>query len=240
MCAYAVALKQLLPEIEMPLLGGIGGMSVRYKHLPIIFLSTAIFFHLLRVPSTYVLFTVFGFSFSWIYLRFFQTRDGFTGDTSDQFAFATFLPPTLQYVRMSAVGLSTSNNVDRVSFAYAQSWFCSPVAVPVGNVLWKLFCGCGCGSTGGSRRDAAQAQPSRVVDMNKYSGFSVLDQPGDADRRRQLGLKALDARMASIKASPAPKSSFAISSVLNTQPGRTIPGITTSASIDVAPQQEEV
>jgi hypothetical protein len=101
----------------------------------------------------------------------------------------------------------------------------------VANVISKLFC---CASA--SRRDVAQqqSQPSRIVDLSKYSGFSVLDQPGDADRRRQVGLKALDARMASIKSSPAPKSSVSVSSVLNTQPGRTIQGITTSASIDVA------
>jgi hypothetical protein len=96
-CAYAVALKQLVPDIEMPLLGGIGGMSVRYKHLPIMFLGTGLFFHFLRVPSTYIMLTVFGFLFSWMYLRFFQTRDGFTGDSSDQFAFTTFLPPVIQY-----------------------------------------------------------------------------------------------------------------------------------------------
>lgn len=51
-----------------------------------------ILFAILGLPGTSLPFVVYGALVSWVYLRFFQRRDGFIGDSSESFSFIMFFP----------------------------------------------------------------------------------------------------------------------------------------------------
>jgi hypothetical protein len=59
-------------------------------------LTINMIFFVLGFPSESLPFTFFGVIFGWIYLRFFQVRDGAVGDRSEAFSFASFFPEPLQ------------------------------------------------------------------------------------------------------------------------------------------------
>jgi len=68
---------------------------------PLLFVIFAILSSLFSsAPIQFVPFIVFGTYGAWIYLRYFQRKPeaGLKGDSSAEFAFATFFPGPLQYV----------------------------------------------------------------------------------------------------------------------------------------------
>eukprot|EP00887_Chlorella_sp_A99_P000679 scaffold5.g679.t1 len=106
--ALLVALKQLLPDSEVAVLGGL--VRCRVKHLPSIYvalmcsLSAA-----LHAIAQYAPFVLFGTYCAWLYLRFVKPdSSGLRGDPSEDFKFASFFPPPAQPA------------VDRVSGAVAR------------------------------------------------------------------------------------------------------------------------
>jgi membrane associated rhomboid family serine protease len=91
LASFSVAMKQLMPENQLPMLCGL-----RIKHLPALSLVFSLF--LLTKPLL-ILFVLFGIIYGWIYLRFFQSKgSNIIGDMSDQFSFASFFPEPIQPV----------------------------------------------------------------------------------------------------------------------------------------------
>jgi len=89
LASFSVAMKQLMPENQLPMLCGL-----RIKHLPALSLVFSIFF--LSKPLL-ILFVLFGIIYGWIYLRFYQNKgNNIVGDMSDQFSFASFFPEPIQ------------------------------------------------------------------------------------------------------------------------------------------------
>jgi len=89
LASFSVAMKQLMPENQLPMLCGL-----RIKHLPALSLVFSIF--LLSKPLL-ILFVLFGIIYGWIYLRFYQNKgNNIVGDMSDQFSFASFFPEPIQ------------------------------------------------------------------------------------------------------------------------------------------------
>lgn len=96
--AVLVVFKQTLPEHQVHFFRSL--ISVRVKHLPVLYISTVTIGFLLKsmtvLDPTTMLLSVFGLLVSWAYLRFYQTQDGVRGDRSEAFAFTTFFPEQLQ------------------------------------------------------------------------------------------------------------------------------------------------
>jgi len=89
LASFSVAMKQLMPENQLPMLCGL-----RIKHLPALSLLFSIF--LLSKPLV-IFFIIFGIIYGWIYLRFYQNKgNNVIGDMSDQFSFASFFPESIQ------------------------------------------------------------------------------------------------------------------------------------------------
>ncbi|CAO2817588.1 unnamed protein product [Amaranthus hypochondriacus] len=109
---FLVGIKQIVPDQELSLFGI---AKVKAKWLPsiMILLSiTASFF--LAESAAYLPMLIFGTYMSWIYLRYMQRRPetNFSGDPSDEFAFATFFPE-----------------------------FSRPVINPISSIFHRMFCG---------------------------------------------------------------------------------------------------
>ena len=69
------------------------------QYAPLLFIALYSFGALINVSGTsQVLLAVYGFVMSWVYLRFYQRKDGVKGDSSDTFTFESFFPDPLQYV----------------------------------------------------------------------------------------------------------------------------------------------
>lgn len=164
-----MALKQLIPEYEFNVANAI---RFRAKFVPLILVSIHSMLFLLRIPTTTITFTVFGWIWSWVYLRFFQKREaGIVGDATDSFQFATFFPEAMQ-----------------------------PALIVIGNIVWNWCCCCI-----SRRRNNAAGNPNATTTLPPGANFpSVLDAPQDLERRRQLGLRALDQRMAHLKTTTPP------------------------------------
>ena len=95
----------MVPEHRI-ILGGI--LTLRTKHVPSLF----IFLLGLATLIATVLWDDWGWDFfnilwiqylsgsfsAWVYLRFYQTRDGIRGDRSETFSFVSFFPDATQYV----------------------------------------------------------------------------------------------------------------------------------------------
>jgi len=108
-----IGLKQLHPEKEIPILI----LAIRVKHLPSIIMVLSLAFALFGKISPSLPHTIFGFYFSWLYLRFFQRKAEIIGDLSESFSFASFFPDPLQ-----------------------------PFVSPIFALIFKLFRMCGFGS----------------------------------------------------------------------------------------------
>jgi len=101
MGGFLVVFKQLLPEQAFEL----GPIRIRAKDGPLIIIAVFFVLYFLGLTRfTELLCCTFGVYTAWIYLRFFQIRDGIKGDRSETFQFASFFPTRL---RPLAVTLST-------------------------------------------------------------------------------------------------------------------------------------
>ncbi|KAG0038693.1 hypothetical protein BGZ82_011164 [Podila clonocystis] len=113
-----------------------------------------------------LLMAIYGLFISWIYSRFFRVQDGIRGDRSESFSFASFFPGLLQ------------TPVKHISNAFF-------------GILVKLKICSPTGFGGSFRYDLENPQMSGMG--------HTFTQPGslraEAERRRQLALKALDMRL---------------------------------------------
>lgn len=104
--ALLVAVKQLIPDNEVALLGG--ALKFRAKHLPGLYIAAMAGGSLVLGGAVRVLpFTLFGTYLAWAYLRFVQTRNGVRGDLSEEFRLASFFPQPLQPLVDRAAGACT-------------------------------------------------------------------------------------------------------------------------------------
>ena len=90
---FAVALKQLIPETELRVLGVV---PLRAKFFPLLITGTTVVLALAGLPPYTVPHTLYGLVFAWAYLRLAQRRGDLTGDASDSFAFVTLFPEPVQ------------------------------------------------------------------------------------------------------------------------------------------------
>jgi membrane associated rhomboid family serine protease len=93
LAGFLVAVKQINPEQEVPFL------KLRAKWSPSLFVAIALLSSLFSSsPIQFVPFIVFGTYGAWMYLRYFQRKPeaGLKGDSSAEFAFASFFPGPLQ------------------------------------------------------------------------------------------------------------------------------------------------
>ena len=109
--SYLVAVKQLIPETETRICGV---ARVRVKQLPALYFTVYLFITVFAHGELgECLLVSFGTYFSWMYLRFFQPREGgAVGDLSDAFSFASFFPrqarPRVGRLSDAALGLAQS------------------------------------------------------------------------------------------------------------------------------------
>lgn len=153
-------------------------VSIRVKHLPILFVGLmtipAIFYPRPSTTITPFLLTWTGFLSSWTYLRFFKTfypdiatsTRPLRGDASETFSFAGFFPEPLS----GPINVVASQVFDLL----VSIKVCTPFSqedVEAGNARVELGGSIGARPSGGSGARA------------------------EAERRRQLALRALDARL---------------------------------------------
>eukprot|EP00052_Salpingoeca_macrocollata_P009064 m.71579 g.71579 ORF g.71579 m.71579 type:complete len:384 (-) comp16910_c0_seq3:59-1210(-) len=91
--ALCVAYKQLYPQhtVQLP------GLRLPCRFIP----GCAVLFYTVLalvgvLGNSHILFAVYGLLASWVYLRFYQRREGSKGDVSEAFAFTDFFPAFLQ------------------------------------------------------------------------------------------------------------------------------------------------
>lgn len=96
MCtALLVAVKQLIPEHEI----GASAVKLSANYLPILYITLVTTLTVIGLTSLGDLFfTLAAFQFSWLYLRYFQRRNGERGDLSDSFSYASMFPEPLRTV----------------------------------------------------------------------------------------------------------------------------------------------
>lgn len=96
MCAaLLVAVKQLIPEHEI----GINGMNMSANYLPLTYVGVTAAFTVVGLISVGDLtFTLAAFQFAWLYLRYFQRRNGQHGDLSEAFTYSSMFPEPLRTV----------------------------------------------------------------------------------------------------------------------------------------------
>lgn len=97
LAGYLVAFKQAYPQRRLTV-GGLG-LTIESRLGPLLFctgLGGVYFLHLL--PGSAVLMGCNGAMASWIYLRYYQLKDGQKGDPSESFTFTDFFPSKLQPV----------------------------------------------------------------------------------------------------------------------------------------------
>lgn len=131
----------------------------------------------------------FGFFAAWVYLRFVKFQegqaaaDGFRGDRSDAFAFHMWFPPPVQSVLLQIRASEPPPLIADVDRRY----LCRPYIAAAGNFVFKLCVRLGLVRAWGSD------------EFSSGGAYSLLPGPGgaraEAERRRALALKALDARL---------------------------------------------
>eukprot|EP00050_Salpingoeca_kvevrii_P020886 m.103638 g.103638 ORF g.103638 m.103638 type:complete len:357 (-) comp9071_c0_seq1:106-1176(-) len=93
--AFTVAMKQAFPQRTMR----VGAITLESRLLPISVVVLLLVLMSLRViPVAHALLGVYGWLFSWLYLRFYQHHDNMRGDASEAMAFVDFFPAPLQPV----------------------------------------------------------------------------------------------------------------------------------------------
>ncbi|KAG0028531.1 hypothetical protein BGZ81_004647 [Podila clonocystis] len=141
-------------------------VSVRVKSLPLLFALCMMLQGFVFRSQLQLLMAIYGLFISWIYSRFFRVQDGIRGDRSESFSFASFFPGLLQ---------TPVKHISNVFFGIlVKLKICSPT-----------------GFGGSFRYDLENPQMSGMG--------HTFTQPGslraEAERRRQLALKALDKRL---------------------------------------------
>ncbi|EFN51672.1 hypothetical protein CHLNCDRAFT_139902 [Chlorella variabilis] len=126
LAALLVAVKQLIPDNEVALLGG--ALKFRAKHLPALYAAAMVGGSLALGGAVRVIpFTLFGTYLGWAFLRFVQTRNGVRGDLSDEFRLSTFFPQPLQppvdqvagaCTRLTGLGASTGSQAQQAAWNY--------------------------------------------------------------------------------------------------------------------------
>lgn len=192
---FLVSFKQLVPEHTISLLRGI--VRIRVKHLPAIFLLANSISGVALGTDTAMLLSWIGFFTAWTYLRFYRlspslssastgtngaqgTGDAIRGDASDTFAFAYFFP--------DAIHPPIAMISDVVYNALVALRVCTPFSaedVDVGNEQAMVR------GEGGL--------PS-LLNSGRGRGGGRRE---EAERRRALALRALDARLQNVRPPPA-------------------------------------
>ena len=177
--ALTVALKQAMPEERAKIFVVV---PVQMKHVPLVFIAVVAVFGLAGGTLVDLPFIVFGVAVGWVYLRFYQERDGVVGDLSEAFSFASFFPDPMQ----PAMG--------RVStFVYAtlvRCKCCKPRTTAVdatGNYHHVM---------------EAAGQAPETASGNALIGASDVT---EAERRRERALAILAERLAREEAAQTPR-----------------------------------
>jgi len=152
---YLVAFKQAFPQRRLPFFGL---AIVESRHGPLLYVAGLYGLYMAGVfPSFRPVMAAFGVLAAWIYLRFYQEKEGGKGDASETFCFADFFPMALQ-----------------------------PAVQVLANRLFKFAVAI----------KLCQKKPTQY-DMSAPSSIKIA-LPGvtssDADRRRQIALRDLNAR----------------------------------------------
>jgi hypothetical protein len=88
-CGLLVAVRQLIPEHAI----GSSTINLRAKYIPFMALTVLSMSAIAGVTDAGTLiYALCGLQFGWLYLRYFQRRDGGRGDMSDTFAYDGFFP----------------------------------------------------------------------------------------------------------------------------------------------------
>ena len=178
---FLVAFKQLVPEHTVSVFKGF--VKMRVKHFPAIFLLSNTFSGLVFGTDTAALHAWLGLVISWTYLRFYKRQpdlsgastggEGLRGDASETFAFATFFPDVMQ-PPIAAIS-------DQVYNTLVTLGACTPFSAE--------------DIASGNERAAARGEaglPSLLNNVGRGRGSGKRE---EAERRRALALKALDARL---------------------------------------------
>ena len=194
--AFLVAFKQLVPEHTVSLLNS--AIRIRVKHFPAIFVLLNTISGPLFGTDTALFLGWFGFLTSWIYLRFYRISPTFAtaetgqgtnirGDASDTFAFSHFFPDTIQ--------AAIAPICDKVYDTMVAFRICTPFtesAVDAGN-----------------EQAIARAEGGLPSLMDPSGGDAKFGgRREEAERRRALALKALDARLSAASANHAVQTSI--------------------------------
>ena len=189
---FLVSFKQLVPEHTISLLRSL--IRIRVKHLPAIFLIANTFSGFALGTDTAMMLAWLGFLTSWAYLRFYRVTptlststgqgagsEGIRGDASDTFAFAYFFP--------DAVHAPVAKISEVVYDALVAVRVCTPFSpedVEASNEQAQAR-----GETG---------LPSLLNTNGRGRGGGRRE---EAERRRALALRALDARLQNVRPPPA-------------------------------------
>jgi hypothetical protein len=190
---FLVSFKQLVPEHTVSIAKGL--VRMRVKHFPAIFLLANTISGIALGTETAMFLAWFGFFTAWVYLRFYRispslssaaTGDGsiIKGDASDTFAFAHFFPEPIQ-TPIGALGDQVYNTLISLNV-------CTPFSAE--------------DIDAGNEQASARAEGGLPSIMNPNSrGGKGGATRAEAERRRNLALKALDQRLhAAAARGPAP------------------------------------
>lgn len=90
-----MAVKQLIPEHEI----GVNGVNISVNYLPLVYVTAIMLLSVAgQVSAGELVLTLSAFQFSWLYLRYYQSKNGARGDLSEAFAYATMFPEPLRRV----------------------------------------------------------------------------------------------------------------------------------------------
>lgn len=192
--AFIVAFKQLVPEHTVSLARGF--VRIRVKHFPAIMLLLNTLSGLLLGTDTAMTLAWIGFLTSWTYLRFFRISPALTtsstgegsllvGDASETFSFASFWPDKIQpVVNFFATGIYE---------VLVAIQLCAPFTsedVDLGNEQAAAR-----GLGGLPSLLNLSSLGSRTFTQNAEDHESRPSTREEAERRRQLALRALDQRL---------------------------------------------
>ncbi|CZT24412.1 related to rhomboid family protein [Ramularia collo-cygni] len=177
---FLVCLKQLVPEHTVSLFKGL--IRMRIKHFPAAFVIANMLSGPLLGTDTALWLSLFGFTTSWVYLRFFRISEISSaatggeatimkGDASDTFAFVAFFP--------DAVHPLLAPICDAIYNTLVELRLCTPFSEENINA--------------GNENAASRSEAGLPNIMNGRGGGG--GRRADAERRRALALKALDQRL---------------------------------------------
>ncbi|KAK4506875.1 hypothetical protein PRZ48_000608 [Zasmidium cellare] len=224
---FLVSLKQLVPEHTVSIFKGV--IRMRIKHFPAVFVLANMLSGPLLGTDTALWLSLFGFTTSWVYLRFFRiseitsTATGgegsvMKGDPSDTFSFVAFFPDVLHPV--------LSPICDVIWATLVQMRLCTPFsdeAIEAGN------------------ENAASRSEAGLPSIMNGRGGGGGGRRAEAERRRALALKALDQRLNAAAAnrgtSPAASVTAASSNSKAEEPSTAAAGASDSTEPTVKDEQ---